>query len=117
MLVALTAAGLGLAVTSPASAQGVLVDPATGRTFTQYYFPYTYGSTSYYYYPNTGYTYAYGYPYTYSPTMPSVTAYGPGYTTYYPYAYSIYYDGNYYYNPTYSYSPNYTRTYRWRWWR
>ena len=114
LLAAVAAVGLGLLMTSPASAQSVMVDPGTGQTYVQYYTPYTYGSTSYYYYPNTGYTYSYGIPSrVYSP--PNV--YGPGYTLNTPYAYNSYYYGTY--GNTYSgyYSnPTYYRSYR-RWWR
>jgi hypothetical protein len=102
---------VGLAISAPqASAQG----------YVQYYTPYTYGSTSYYY-PNSGYAYSYPYSsgYVYNNTYVGPTVYGPGYTANYPYMYNQLNYG--YRNPTNSsyypgYTPGYTtyRTWRWR---
>jgi hypothetical protein len=113
LLAAVAAVGLGLLMTASASAQTVRVDPGTGQTYVQYYTPYTYGSTAYYYYPNTGYTYSYGIPAatTYSPPR----IYGPGYMLNTPYAYNSYYYGTYGNYGGYYGNPTYYRTYRW--WR
>ena len=112
LLAAVAAVGLGLLMTSSASAQSVMVDPGTGQTYVQYYTPYTYGSTSYYYYPNTGYSYSYGIP---STSFGPPRIYGPGYTLNTPWAYNSYYNtGNYSYGGYYG-NPTYYRSYRW--WR
>jgi len=119
---AVAAVGLSLGLAADASAQTVTVNPATGQSVVQYYTPYTYGSTSFYQYPNTGYNYSQNYV--------GPTVYGPGYTANYPYMYNQYnygqtrfsnpYTANYYGYSTNGYSgygyPGYsTRTYRW--WR
>ena len=118
LLAALAAVGLSLFVTSAASAQSVMVDPGTGQTYVQYYTPYTYGSSSYYNYPNTGYTYSYGIPSTAYYGGPP-TVYGPGYYTNTPYAYNSYYYGNMngYYGNTNGYygNPTYYRSWTRRW--
>ena len=105
-MAALTA--VGLALTAPS---------ASAQAYVQYYTPYTYGSTSYYYYPNSGYAYSYPYSsgYNYSNTYVGPTVYGPGYTANYPYMYNQLNYG--YANPSYSYYyPGYTtyRTWRYR---
>jgi hypothetical protein len=105
-MAAVATAGLALAASS-AHAQG----------YVQYYTPYTYGSTSYYYYPNTGYAYTYPYStsYMYNNAYVGPTVYGPGYTANYPYMYNqLNYGYTYptysYYNPGYGYRTS-------RWWR
>ena len=80
LFAALAAVGL-LIGSSTASAQTIAVSPVTGQTYVQYYTPYTYGSTAYYYYPNTSYMYSY----------PTTTYYAPGYVSSYPYTYGSYY--------------------------
>jgi hypothetical protein len=113
LLAALAATGLCL-FTAPASAQALVVTPG-GQGYVQYYTPYAYGNTSYYYYPNSGY--AYSYPSgVYTSSYVGPTVYGPGYTASYPYMYNQYnYGYSYPYNSAY-YSPGYTtyRTWRWR---
>ena len=117
LLAALAAVGLSLVVTAAAPAQTVMVNPGTGQPYVQYYTPYTYGSTSFYYYPNTGYTSSYGLTapsYSpYGPTYRGPMIYGPGYYTNTPYPYTSYFNGNYNYATPYSTTT--TRTYRW--WR
>jgi hypothetical protein len=110
LLAALVAAGLGLLAAPPASAQSVSYDPVTGQPYVQYYTPYTYGSTSYYYYPNTGYVNSYGLPYMTYGGPPMV--YGPGYTMNTPAAYA-----SYWYGTRYGSSYPYYTTRTWRWWR
>jgi hypothetical protein len=116
-IAALAATGLCL-FASATPAQSLVVTPGTGQQYVQYYTPYTYGSNSFYYYPNTGY--AYTYPYyggtsAYSSNYVGPTVYGPGYTANYPYMYN---QLNYGYTTPYStyYYPGYTtyRTWRWR---
>ncbi len=117
LLAAVAAVGLGLLAAPAVSAQTVNVVPGTGQGYVQYYTPYTYGSTSYYNYPNTGWMYPGGYAYSNNYVGPTV--YGPGYTANYPWMYNQLNYG--YTNPGYStyyygYAPSYTtyRTWRWR---
>ena len=118
MMAALAAVGLALAASS-APAQSVVITPGTSQGYVQYYSPYTYGSTSYYYYPNSGYAYSYPYTsgYTYNNNYVGPTVYGPGYTANYPYMYNQLNYG--YTNPYYSsyYYPGYNTARTYRWWR
>ncbi|HEY1379423.1 MAG TPA: hypothetical protein VGF55_21655 [Gemmataceae bacterium] len=114
LLTALAAVAVGLLVTSAAPAQTVNVIPGTGQSYVQYYTPYTYGSNSYYYYPNTGYAYTYPHTgYMYSSNYVGPAVYGPGYTANYPWYYNqLNYGASY---PYYNYYPGSTSYRMWRW--
>jgi hypothetical protein len=99
MLALIATIGLSLMAASTASAQ-----------YAQYNPPFTYGSNTYYFNPNTGYNYVNsGSAYTSNYIGPTV--YGPGYTASYPYMYN---QMNYGYR---GYYPGYTTYRTYRYWR